>query len=69
MPGCQAPPPRLTRFRAPFPRGCQARRHDVEDNIMPGCQAPPPRLIHSKHDYTFREVIQAMPRIGTADTR
>jgi hypothetical protein len=22
-------------------RGCQARRHDVEDNIMPGCQAPP----------------------------
>ncbi len=22
-------------------RGCQARRHDVEDNVMPGCQAPP----------------------------
>ena len=21
-------------------RGCQARRHDVEDNIMSGCQAP-----------------------------
>jgi hypothetical protein len=29
-------------FRTSFPRGCQARRHDVEDNIMPGCQAPPP---------------------------
>ncbi len=22
-------------------RGCQARRHDVEDNVMSGCQAPP----------------------------
>jgi hypothetical protein len=22
-------------------RGCQARRHEVEDNIMSGCQAPP----------------------------
>jgi len=22
-------------------RGCQARRHDVEDNVVSGCQAPP----------------------------
>jgi hypothetical protein len=22
-------------------RGCQARRHDVEDNVISGCQAPP----------------------------
>jgi hypothetical protein len=22
-------------------RGCQARRHDIEDNVISGCQAPP----------------------------
>jgi len=42
FPRCLAPPPHVARIRASFPRGCQARRHDVEDNIIPGCQAPLP---------------------------
>ena len=36
-------PPAHDRFRTHFPRGGQARRHDVEDNVISGCQAPPPR--------------------------
>jgi len=39
-----APPPHAARISTLFPRGCQARRHDVEDNITSGCQAPPPRV-------------------------
>jgi hypothetical protein len=47
----QPPPPHVARIRTTFPRGCQARRHDVEDNIIPGCQAPPPHAARIRTTY------------------
>ena len=35
------PAPALVSREGAAARGCQARRHDVEDNVKSGCQAPP----------------------------
>ncbi len=49
-------------------RGCQARRHDVEDNVISGCQAPPVNAPLARRRAAFGRADAPLPIWDRADS-